>query len=418
MRIIKTTTVLLLACFTGAPTLAADRPKRKPAEGGEWRINSAVIESKLSIPAGAITGAVWFRNDGNRKFTGESTLVLRSQTGEEIPLSAPVFALDAEEDARGAVEDYGSDSPDRALLSRSLTASDFSLIPIRLLQWNRVAGDGKERVATKSVQAEGQSVEWSSERLGTTRLGGLTHDQLFTRCVRRFRPSGFEIHDYLFTAEYHSDKEAEHYVAYATGYRAIVHPTRLGSDGKRPEGGMLALIRLQASRLDWEREMGQGEALVPEGEAAKIAKKGEEKIVDALFASMQDEGIGDPYDSPALAILRRTGSFDKAAATRLVNIGSPKPLAMVTPLLVEKGFEIDGTKFKKLWSDADDPVLRLLYAAGAQLGGKSDPAYSKEAKLAANSKDPRVLRAALTLATALADPLLAADVEAALSASK
>lgn len=416
MRAIPCLILTILATVDSAHAVA-ERPKRKPLEGGEWRIDAAILESRIGIPTGAITGVVWFQNEGGRKFGGESTLV-HVAGGTETRLEAPSFALDAEEDAMGATEDYGDGALAAKWLSRSLASSDFTLVPIRLLQWHRVTWSGKDRIATKSVRAEGQAVEWSSEKLGTARLGGLTHDQFFTRCVRRFQPSGYEIHDYLVTAEYHSDKEAEHYVAFGCGYRALVHPTRTGHDGARPEGGLLALIRLSAARLDWEREMGAGEPLIPDAEAANVAKRGEEKILDALFRAMEDEGIGDPFDSPALAILRRTGSLDKAAATRLVNIGSAKPLAMVAPLLVEKGFEVDGAKFKKLWNEADDPVMRLLYAAGAQLGGKGDPAFVKEAKIAANSKDRRVLRAALTLAAALADPLLQADIENAIAAAK
>lgn len=415
MHPIRTMTLaLLLAALV--PHAAAERPKRKPLEGGEWRVDATIVDSRIAVPAGTLGGVVWFQNEGGRKFAGESTLVLAGG-GSELRLEAPRFALDAEEDALGAAEDYGDGALDPKWLARSFAASDFTLVPIRLLQWNRMTWSGKDRIARKSVKAEGQAVEWSAEKLGTTRMTGLTHDQFFTRCVRRFQPSGYEIHDYLVTTEYHSDKESEHYVAHGAGYRALVHPTRLGADGKRPEGGLLLLVRLSATRLEWDREMGKGDPMAAEADAANLAKKGEEKIVDALFRAMEDEGIGDPFDSPALAILRRTGSLDKSAATRLVNIGSPKPLAMVAPMLVEKGFEVDGAKFKKLWSETDDPVLRLLYAAGAQLGGKGDPAFAKEAKIAALSKDPGVLRAALTLATALADPLLQADVEAALAAA-
>jgi hypothetical protein len=418
MRPANSLVVLALSLAVADGALArADRPQRKPAEGGEWRVSIAVLESHLSLPAGNATGVVWFQNGGNRKYAGETNLVFRAGA-EEIAIAAPDFALDADEDAAGLAEEYAGAAVSRALLARSLTASDFALVPIRALQWQRIAGVSGERIAKKSVNAVAQSVEWSAERFGTARLGGLTHDQILTRCVRRFQPSGFEIHDYLFTAEYHSEKESEHYVAFATGYRAFVHPGVTIQGGKRPEGGLLALVRIQATRLEWDRKMGDGDPMVPDTDAATVLKRGDEAILDALFRAMEDEGIGDPFDSPALALVRRTGAFDKAAATRLINIGKPKPLAMAVPLIVEKGFDVDGAKFKKLWSDADDPVLRLLYAAGAQQGGKSDPAFRQETKVASNSSDPRVLRAALVLANALADPLLAADVEAALSSAK
>ncbi len=399
------------------PALAGERPKRKPAEGGEWKIDASVVESHLDVPTGALTGVIWFQNDGGRKYSGESSLVLRATDGSEIALPAPAFELDADEDVKGAAEDYAGAAVARDLLARAATSSDFSLLPLRAMQWHQMPFAGGKQVASKSMQAVGQSVEWNAEKLDTVRFNGNTHDQYFTRSVRRFQASGFEIHDYIFTCEYESAKDAEHYVAFGCGYRAFVHPTLKAKDGKRPDGGLFLLVRFKAARLDWDRAMGKGNSMVPPADEANLVKKADVEALDALFSAMQDEGIGDPFDSPALALLRRTGAFDRAAATRFVNMGSPKPMAMIVPLLVEKGLEVDGTKFRKLWSAADDPVHRLLYAAGAQLGGKGDAAFRQEAKLATGSTDARVLRAALVLANALSDPLLVADAEAALASA-
>ena len=403
---------VLAVASIAAVAHAADRPRRQPTEGGEWQVTVQVLESKLAIPAGNGNGVIWFGSEGSRKFQGASSVAIRGG-GKEVPLTEVAFQLDADEDPRGAEETYSGVSTGLDRLGRALTSSDFSVLPIRAFHWHHMTYDGSNRSARKTVQAKGHGVEFQTEKLGATRARSIALDQYFTKSVRRYPGSGFEIHDYIFTAEYESAKENEHYVAFASGYRVFVMP-ELGSGA----ASIALLARFQTQRLDWGRNLGEGEALVDPATAGKLVKSGDDGVVDALFVAMQDEGIGNPFDSSALAVLEKVGLFDASAASRLVNIGQPRPLAMIAPLLVAKKLAVDGAKYKKAWSECDDPAYRLLLAAGAKIGGKDDPNFTKEAQLALKSKDPIVLRSLVTLANALADPLLVADAESALAAAK
>ncbi len=414
----RSSTSLVSGFFLLASTaLGAERPKRQPSEGGEWKVEVSVVASQLAIPTGTARGFVWMQNEGSRKYVGGSTLALHTQKGD-LAFAEPSFQLDADEEPKGAKESLPSGGPSQEQLLRTLTTSDLSLLPVRALQFHHMTFESAKHTATKSVKAEGQKVDWTDDRLGATRIAGTSYDEYFSRCVRRFEGTEYEIRDYVFTAEYDSPKNSEHYVAFSRGYRAILHPSLPAADGTRPDGGLLLLVRFSATRLEWDKNMGKGEPVIDAGDEASLAKTGEEWVQDGLLRTLDSDGIGDPFDSPTIAILRAMGSFDAAAAKRVTSMTSPKPLAIIVPLLVEKKLEVDGTKFKRLYSDCDDPVYRTLYAAGAQLGGKGDPSFKEEAAFAASSKDPRVLRAARALASALSDTALVAKIDAALGTKK
>ena len=392
---------LMLALVAAAPAVAQkERPKRRPAEGGYLGVRLTILHSELDgIATDDTNGSVWFVPTTGKDFEGGADLAVATGSGD-VDLPDFDIKLDADYDAFGA-EEPANGPLDTDLVLRALSSSDLSLIPIRLLIPHRMTYDGNSREATKEIQCTGATVEMGETKLGTRRFEGIPHDVYFTTIVRRFQPSGYQIHDYVVTAE---DKD-EGYVMAGAALRALIHPT-LGPDGGRPaEAGVLMIVRADVHQLHWLRDR----SLLEQKDQEWVAQKFEQNLMNGLFAAMQREGVGDLFDSPSALTMATVGLLDERNLGRLINIEDPKPLAMIAPQIVDMGLEFDGATHLKLWKEADDPVRRLLLAAGAAAGGKKDPAFKREAKLAVQSSDRSVLRAARVLATALGDAALAAE---------
>lgn len=390
-----------------------DRPKRKPDSGSLVQLRATVAFSQLGLGFGAhgsFSGQAWFVSGVSRKYTGKHRVDVKDAAGAALPPADLAFQLDADEDAKGSDENIPEHDVPVALAGRIAASSEFALFPLRMLIPHHMEYGGSSGKSHKEVKAIGSTVEWDEERLGTVRIEGLTYDQLFTRSVRRFAGSSWEIHDYVLTVEEPKDQ----IIAGSMALRMFVNSTWKGKDGRPLEGGVVQLAQLACTHQEWmsERE------IVPAADKAKLEQKFAQKLVDGLFIAMASEGVGDPFDSPAAVALAQSDLLDANGLGRLINIGNPKSLAMVVPLLAKKPFEFDPSSHLKLWRASDDPVLRLLYAAGAKFGGAKDPGFEKDLDLALQSKDPKVLRAAVLLATALGDPMKVADAEAALGAAR
>ncbi|MBI4882169.1 MAG: hypothetical protein HY812_21285 [Planctomycetes bacterium] len=405
--------LLLLGAVSAIPAQASaqglERPKRRPDGGGLLQVTLAVPSSALNVKTGSrasFSGTIWYERLAGNKYRGATTLAMEDASGRSTKLPDFALQLDADSDPAGAADPLSGSTLQDSVLFRALASSDLGLLPVRVLLPHLMPYGGNSRSASKEVQLEGATVEWHEDNLGTRRLRGTVADLYFTRSVRRFPSSGFQIHDFVLACEF----KDEGVVAYGSGLRLLVHPTRKLEGGEKPRAGVFHIATFTATQLEWLSE----EPYLDAGEKTGLEDKFRFGLENALFEALKTEGIGDPFDSPAVFALEQAALLDARSAQRLINLDSPKVLAMTAPLLVESGVSFDGAPHLKYWKSADDPLERLLLAAGAAAGGKKEPRFAQEAEMALHSKDPSLLRAVKLLAKALNDPLLAGEAEKAL----
>ncbi|MBL8768434.1 MAG: hypothetical protein JNL94_13755 [Planctomycetes bacterium] len=401
--------IALLATFvTSTFALAHDadaqgltKPKRRPEGGSQFAIERTVVASAIGTEGSKLTGSVWLERKMGNKFVGQAFLS-DAKTGK-LALPDIQFQTDADLDPAGADESIDVGSLDAMFLGRAASSSDLALLPIRALLPHNTHFDGKSRKSTREVKVAGATVEFTETDLGSPPLHADATEMYFTRIVRRYQPSGFEIHDYVLSYK----KRPEDFLLASRALRMLVHPAGKTADGKHPSGGVFEVSLLTAQQIDFRDD----EPALEDKERKKVDDKFQEKLLDALFEAMPTEGLGDPFDSPAAIGARASGLLDQRAVARLLNIGHPRALASTAPLLVEKSFTFDPAVYVKAWRIADDPVERLLLAAGAAAGGAKEPRFTEEAKLALQSQDPRVLAAVLALAKGLKDDALIAQAQ-------
>lgn len=392
----------LLLALASDLTAQPERPVRPPVGGGSLHVTLSIAKAHGHLKPGDSDGEIWFEPTGSKKYRGATTLAPLGADGAAIALPEVAFQLDADLDPLGAEEPLPGPLAS-GLLLRAATSSDLALIPIRLLLPHKMNYDGTSREATKAVQCVGATVEMREVKLGARRIEGVSHDLYFTRSVRRYQPSGYQIHDYVLTAE----DAAEGYVMAGAAMRVLIAPPGAAGATDGPEAGVLLVSRIQCDRLNWLN----GRVLVPASEMSGLLEKFGQNLANGLFEAMETEGLGDPFDSPSAVALATTGMLDDKTVARLLNIGHPKSLAMLAPQLVAARVRFDPAVYLKLWRAADDPVRRLLLAAGARAGGADDPAFVREATLAVAGHDRKALRAARLLASALGDQALVAEAD-------
>ncbi|MCC7170639.1 MAG: hypothetical protein IT459_09335 [Planctomycetes bacterium] len=396
---LTTLATLAIYCAPDAQAQGLTKPKRRPEGGTQFAIERTVVASAIGTEGSKLTGSVWLERKMGNKFVGQAALT--DAKAGKLTLPDIQFQTDADLDPAGAEETLDVGTLDSAFLGRAASSSDLGLLPVRALLPHNTHFDGKSRKSTREVKVVGATVEFTETDLGSPPLHADATEMYFTRIVRRHQPSGFEIHDYVLTYK----KRPEDFLLASRALRMLVHPSGKTADGKHPPGGVFEVSLLTAQQIDFRDD----EPALEDKEQKKVDEKFQEKLLDALFEAMPSEGLGDPFDSPAAIGARASGLLDQRAVARLLNIGHPRALASTAPLLVEKSFTFDPAVYVKAWRIADDPVERLLLAAGAAAGGAKEPCFAEEAKLAMQSKDPRVLAAALALAKGMKDTALIAE---------
>lgn len=400
------TVFLALVTFACGLTQSVDaqgltKPKRRPEGGSQFAIERTVVLSAIGTDGSKLTGSVWLERKMGNKFVGQA--ILTDAKAGKLTLPDIQFQTDADLDPAGASETVDVATLHDVLTGRAAASSDLALLPIRALLPHNTHFDGKNRKSTREVKVDGATVEFTETDLGSPPLHADATEMYFTRVVRRFQPSGFEVHDYVLTFK----KRPEDFLLASRALRMVVHPSAKTAAGEHPAGGVFEIALFEAQQTDFRDD----EPALEDKEIKKVDDKFQEKLLDALFEAMPSEGLGDPFDSPAAVAARASGLLDQRAVARLLNIGHPRALASTAPLLVEKSFTFDPAAYVKAWRTADDPVERLLLAAGAAAGGAKEARFAEEAKLALQSKDPRVLAAALALAKGMKDKALIAEAE-------
>ncbi|MFG0318539.1 MAG: hypothetical protein ACF8XB_14790 [Planctomycetota bacterium JB042] len=411
-RPLLTLTLSLALGVSGAAQTPPEKPMRQPDGGHFLEVSLHVPFSALDIASGpdaTFEGTVWIERLSGRKYRGATTMMIESRAGSEITLPPLDFKTDADSDPIGEPESLGTGLPSSIYLHRLLSSSDFSLLPLRAVLPHAMPYTGRSRDAKKEYQPQGMGavVEMHERDLGIKRVGAFPLTRHFYRSVRRFQPSGWELHDYIYSAE-EKDDEA---IFFSCGLRLLAHPTATLPDGTRPDSGVFHVASFNAVYLDWF-----GAAAVNPSESDKLMKprdregqyeKYRGELQNALYDALQSQGLGNPFDSPATFAMQHAELIDERLVQRLINLGNAKVLAQVAPALVEDDVAFDGKTHLKLWKEADDPTERLLLAAAAAKGGASDDDFLRECRLAVNSKSRTVRRAAWYLAKALGD----ADLE-------
>lgn len=402
--------VLLLALMSASPASASlerERPSgRRPDGAGSVNVSVKVQRSELTLAQGAeFAGDLWYSPTGNGGYEGGVAMKARTRAGD-VALPDLTFKLDAARNPFGAEETLGVPDLADAMLLRATSSSDFGLVPMRVIVPHIMEFDedgGKAGTDEVSCSGGGSTVFLSSRKSDRLQIDGIWLETYFTRSVRYYQPSGYQIHDYVLTAE----AEDEDFITAAYALRVLVHPTiQLG--GRHPEGGVLLVLEIATNQRKWP---GSG-LRAPTSDLKRLRANFERDLCNALFDRMKDEGVGNPFDSPAAIALRDSQLLDERTAQRLVkaNKDDAKSLAILGALLVDGRFSYEPDGHLKLWRKETDPARRLLLAAGAKAGGASDPEFARELKLALHSNDPVVLRAAACLAKALGDS--AAEAEA------
>lgn len=406
------TYTIAVALATLAPGLRAEeptKPKRRPQESGFLEVTLSVPHSVFDFTSGnrsRTTGSIWFERTMGR-YVGGADLSVKDKDGRDIDLPSLDFKVDAAYDPNGEEESLGGASIPNEYMFRALATSDLALIPIRALLPHRIEFDGKSKTSHQA-KAIGAQVDVSESDLGPGRVGGIMTNRYFTRTVRRFVPSNYELHDYVLTAE----DPKEGFVMYSCGLRLLVHPTKLAPDGTRPPSGVFHVTQFEATQLKWYADgprFDDDDRLVPPRDQKSLRdSKYVSGLENALFEALQVEGIGNPFENPAAFALVHGDLLNEKSFQRLINLKSTKVLILTAPLVVENPVPFDPKTHLAAWQKADDPAERLLLAAAAVAGGAKKPEFQHEAEIAVNSKDATVLRAAMVLANALGDAALAA----------
>ena len=402
------THLLALLLLAPLPIDDLEKPPRKPDGGGYFEVNLAVPYSGLALDSGPkanYRGLLWFERLVGKKFQGATSLTLVDRSGQPAKLPNIEFEVDANLNARGAEEALGGGIPD-ALCLRAVSSSGISLLPVRTLVPHLMEYAGRQREALAEWQAVGATVAMHERSLGPRRLRGDMADQYFTHTVRRLQPSGYELHDFVFTCEIVKDET----VLYGRGIRLLTHPTAKLPSGESPPSGVFQMLSFNVHQREWLSD----EFFLDQRERSALDGKFEDSLVNALFDAMDGEGVGNPFESPAAFALVKSDLLNAHTMKRMINLKNSKLLTLTAPPLVENPFEFDTSVHLTFWKTADDPAERLLLAAAARAGGADEPAFREEAQLAIGSGDPIVLRAALVLAQALKDRQLTAAAQKAL----
>lgn len=407
-------TAMVVALTLGAAHGADDEVARptsaRPSGAARFLVSVTTHRDKLSEDGGGLggfSGEVWFQPVGGGKYEGGTSLSPANADldDDDAVLTKIAFRLDASLNPYGEEETLGVPDLDESLLLRAASSSDLAIAPMRMLVPHLMEFEGSSRESRIEVKCSGggATVEMEAKRLGTQRINGTQHDLVFTRILRRFEPSGYQLHDFVLTAK----DSGEDFISASYALRLLVHPT-LTVAGTHPTAGLLRATTLEANVMTWasrktSRAGSRSGGNCPPEDMAALRGHFELHVGNALFKRMEVEGVGDPFDSPASLALQDTRLLDERTAQRLINTGNPKALAMLSALMVESRFSYDPATHLKLWKAEDDPARRLLLAAGARVGGAKDPRFAEELKLAIESSDRAVLRAAACLAKALGD---------------
>ncbi len=413
------TTGLVLAIATLTPPLLPEeptKPTRRPQESGFLEVTLSVPHSVFDFTSGnrsRTTGSIWFERTMGH-YVGGADLEVKDAAGRDIDLPSLDFKVDAAYDPNGEEESLGGPSIPNEYLFRALSTSDLALLPMRAMLPHRIEFGGKSKTSHQA-KAIGAQVDVAESDLGPGRVGGIMTNRYFTRTVRRFVPSNYELHDYVLTSEDPKDG----FVMYSCGLRLLVHPTKTAPDGKRPPSGVFHVTQFEAVQLKWFADgprFEEDDRLVPAREQKSLRdSKYATGLENALFDALQVEGIGNPFENPAAFAFVHGELLTEKTFQRLINLNQPKVLVLTAPFVVENPIPFDPKAHVAAWKKADDPAERLLLAAAAVAGGEKNAQFKREAEIAVHSKDDTVLRAALVLANALGDASLAERAKQGLS---
>lgn len=335
-----------------------------------------------------------------------TSIQLRNGRGRLMDVPEQIlFRLNDKNIAYGAAEDLsGPDLPEE-LTHRLLAKSDFALIPLRMLYPQEISTSSGGRAATDVIDHESYHAFFQQKFTGVERISRTPLRSYTCRTVRTFRPSGFQLIDYIQTFE----DERDMTVMASFAIRMLVHPDRSLSGDQRPPGGVFHISLIRAYQLDWLKEV----PVISTEEWERRFDKWTGRLGDQLFLAAAEEGIGDPFDSSAAVALRVMGVLRESALHRLASTADPKPLAILASQLAELPLAYDPARFAEARNKSADPVTRLLLGTALAAAGGADEELVHEARLALHSTDGRTLRAAFLLARSLADPRLAAATGAA-----
>lgn len=414
IRHLLTALALVPVPLTASAQEVPEKSRRQPDGGHFLDVSIHVPYSALDIKSGPdadFRGTVWIERMPGRKYRGASTMMIESRAGSELALPPIDLQTDADFDPMGEAESLGTGIPSSIYLHRLLSTSDFSLLPLRSVLAHAMPYGGRSREATKTISVPGAAVEMHEKDLGIKRVGAFPLTRHFYRSVRRFQPSAWELHDYIYTVE-EKDDEA---IFFACGLRLLAHPHATLPDGTRPDSGVFHVVSFTTVYLDWfgasEVNPSESDKLIKSRDREELFGKYKTELQNALYDALQDQGLGNPFDSPATFAMQHADLIDERFVQRLINLGSPKVLAQVAPALVETNVKYDGKTHLKLWKEADDPAERLLLAAAAAKGGAKDDGFVRECRLAVKSKSRPVRRAAMYLAMALGESDLTKQAE-------
>lgn len=379
------------------------KPKSGPSDRARMaEVLIAVPWSTLGLGSGrgeTFSGRVACWQSSGSEWSVATDLKLRDGSG--APLAVPEkirFKLSAEGDALGGGEDLDAAEIPPELRYRLLGASDFGLIPLRMLFRHKMPSGTGSRMATKTISHEKFQATYEEKFLGVETVSRTPLHAFQTRTVRTFVPSGFQLVDYTLTYE----RENDNTVMAAFGLRMLVHPSRQLPGGVEAPGGVFHIAVLKTHQLDWLQEASP---ITPTEWDARMSKW-YDRLVDQLFAGVAEEAVGNPFESPSAFALRAVHVFNERSLHRLASGADPRVLAPIAPQLVDGGPNFDPARFAAARGKTEDPLQRLLLAAAAAAGGAADPEFAADARLALLSKHGDTLRAAFYLARALRDPAL------------
>ncbi len=411
--------IALLALAAVAPIAHAEPPKKpirsREVHGSGAQITVFVPWTSLGLGRGMneqFTGKLFFWQPSGPVYTALTDIALRDTEGRELAIPDKInFRLAKDGEPAGGKEDLDSVPLPAALRFRLVAESDFALVPLRMLFPHEMpsAKGGKPR--EKSASHEFWHIDVTERNLGGERVSMTELDKQFTRTCRTFRPSGFQMIDYVQAWEDARDKT----VMASFGVRILAHPTRALDDGREAPSGVFHIAMIKAYQLDWMKET----VVIDSTEWDSRFPVFQDRLADALFDGIELEAIGDPFDSPSALALRTLRVLTDASFFRLTSEASTKSLAAISPHLLDLPLGYDPAPLAAARARTEDPVARTLLAAACAAAGLSDPSLINDARLGLHSKNGRVQHAASLLARALADPSLVPDLgEAAASATE
>ncbi len=396
-----------LAASLAAPAHGApQKPVRQPKGGSGSQISIFVPWTSLGLGRGmneSFEGKLFFWQPSGPVYTVLTDLALRDASGRDLAIPDSItFRLAKDGEPAGAKENLDAVPLPPELRYRLVAESDFSLVPLRMLFPHDMPGATHGKPREKSASHEFWHIDVSERNLGGEKVSQTDLEKQFTRTVRTFRPSGFQAIDYVQTWEDTRDKT----VMAAFGVRILAHPTRPLDDGREAPSGVFHVAVLKAYQLDWLKETIVIDSTEWDGRFPAF----QDRLADALFDGIEEEAIGDPFDSPSALALRTLRVLTDTSLNRLTSEASTKALAAVAPHLLDLPIGYDPARFAAGRSRTEDPVARTLLAAACASAGLSDPALIVDARLGLHSKGDTVQHAAALFARVLADPTLVPDL--------